>query len=203
MKQCAYCGAEVPGGKIVCPACGKSLFRLAALDAHPKPAKIARRLKVRPIPAAVGVLCLLFGVFIVWLFGLVTVIACTRVEPSQVDCRVYDLWAGWLPMGRLTTVSRLRSARARIEVSDYEDQMDRTYVELSGVSQTEQVSWSSLPTASNAAEQINHFIRDSQAREIKVRDVPGWFEISCGAFLFADLVFFSVLLFRGAVQVLT
>lgn len=147
-----------------------------------------------------GLLCLLFGLFIVWLFGHVTVVACTRVEPSQVDCQVSDLWAGWLLMGRPVTVSGVRVAGARLEVSDYYDQMDRIYLELIGRFQTKQISWSSLPNASSAAEQINHFIRDGQARGIQIRDVPGWFEVSCGAFLFADLLFFSVLAFRQAIR---
>ncbi len=206
MKQCAYCGAEVPEAKIACPACGKSLFSRPASGARPRPPEVAvdtksppaRRFRARLLPILFGMLCLLFGFFIVWIFGQVKVVHCTRIEPHQVDCWVQSKWVGWLPAGRPVVVPGVRLAQARIQVAEYEDQIDSIYVDLNGSSQTEQVSWSSLPNASSAAGQINHFIQDGQTRETQVRDAPGWFEVSCGAFLFADLLFCSVLMFRMA-----
>lgn len=204
MKQCAYCGAEVPEAKIACPACGKSLFSRPASGVRSRPPEVAvksppaRRFRVRPLPILFSVICLLFGFFVVWIFGQVKVVHCTRVEPRQVDCRVQSKWLGWLPAGRPVVVPGVRSARARLETSEYYDQMDRVYLELSGASTSGQLDWITMSQARDVAEQINRFIRDEQGPEVEIRSAPGWFIQACGAFLFADLLFFSVLMFRWA-----
>lgn len=139
-------------------------------------------------------MCLSFGVFVLCIFGQVTVVACVRIEPRQVDCQVRETWAGWLPMGRPHIVRNVRLAQAQVEPADYYDQPDRIYLELSTAEGATDISFTNLPNAERAAGQINGFIREGRAASSEVRDAWGWFPLSCGLFLFADALFFSVLM---------
>jgi hypothetical protein len=59
-----------------------------------------------------GIACLLFGVFCLYMFGRVTTLTCTHVEPTQVNCHQQESWAGLIPLGSDRTIYNVQEAKA-------------------------------------------------------------------------------------------
>jgi hypothetical protein len=70
-----------------------------------------------------------YGLALVFFFGLNLQLDCTRVDGSQVDCRLQKKWFRFLPVGAPRIISRLQTATSRTE-HDYDDW--QTTLELVG-----------------------------------------------------------------------
>jgi hypothetical protein len=121
----------------------------------------------------IGITCLLFGVFCLYIFGKVTTLTCTRLEPTQVDCRQEESWAGMIPLGKTRAIrdiekaeaDRRRSSNPRSDKFSSYSYHVKLRTEEGGVSAIECFTF---PQAQKMAKQINTFIANTQANSLQV-----------------------------------
>jgi hypothetical protein len=125
-----------------------------------------------------GIACLLFGLFCLYVFGRISTLTCTHVEPTQVDCRHTESWAGWIPLGSERTIYDVKSADAdRRRLSSRGHSF---YVRLrteEGVAVA--IECFTFPQAAEIAQDINVFISDAGADPLKT-DNFNWIFTSLG-----------------------
>jgi len=147
--------------------------------------------------AFLGLLCLAFAAFCTWVFGSVTVITCTRIEPAQVDCAVQETFLWWLPLGKPQTLRHVRSANPNISAASNDDGFSGLHLVLNAESGELRIEFAYHSSLMEANERLAAFFASADS-EITVRQTSGWFGGLCGGFLVLDCLFFAGLFAVGA-----
>ncbi len=146
----------------------------------------------------IGLLIIVFGMVMVFIFGKVTKVTCQRAEPAQVNCVKRESWLGLIPLSE-TNIVNVQSAYVDEHIDSEDGDLTYRVVITSDEGDVPLTSFYSgnYGNKGDTAMTINNFVANGREDSLTMTDNSGIAAaVFSGAFVLGGIYMMIVRLFK-------